>query len=174
MARATRLRRPTLVAAPLFVLGVMGCTAALATLLWAAWHPDDLGGAFAAVEAVSLVIGLGAFVAARGCFVELDRHPGELRDVVAWVTVRRLHQDRITAARVRAGAWRWFELELDDGSAVVLAGISPVQFPARLLPGARDRDLADLDLLMGEQGSPDATGRGAGPDDGREGTPGRP
>ena len=30
MARAARLRRPTLVAAPLFVIGVMGCTAALA------------------------------------------------------------------------------------------------------------------------------------------------
>jgi hypothetical protein len=147
--RPIRVRRPTLVAAPLFVLGVMGCTAALATLLWAAWNPDDLDTTFTVVEVVSLSVGLGAFVAARGCFVDLDAASGSLRDVVAWVTVRRVDQDRIVTARVRAGAWRWFELELDDGSLVVLAGISPAQFPARLMPGSRERDLADLDLLMG-------------------------
>ena len=146
---ATRVRRPTLVAAPLFVLGVMGCTAALAALLWAAWNPDDLDTTFTVVEVVSLTLGLGAFVAARGCFVDLDPASRELRDVIAWVTVRRIDQERIVTARVRAGVWRWFELELDDGTLVVLAGIAPAQFPARLLPGSRERDLADLDLLMG-------------------------
>jgi hypothetical protein len=149
MARATRLRRTTLVAAPCFVLGVMGCTAALASVLWAVWHPDELGAGYTAVQVVSLLVGLGAFLAARGCFVDLDPEADSLRDVVVWVTVRRIARPRIVSARVRAGAWRWFELELDDGTAVVLAGISPVQFPARLLPDARERDLADLDLLMG-------------------------
>ena len=150
MARATRLRRPTLVAAPLFVLGVMGCTAALATLLWGAWHPDDLDTTFVVVEVVSLAVGLGAFVAARGCFVDIDHDTRSMRDVVAWITVRRIPQDRIVTARVRAGAWRWFELELDDDTALVVAGASPAQFPSRLMPGYRERDLADLDLLMGD------------------------
>ncbi len=54
--------------------------------------------------------------------------------------------------RVRAGAWRWFELELDDGSLVTLVGACPVQFPARLAPDARLRDMADLDLLLGDAG----------------------
>lgn len=161
MVRATRLRRTTLVAAPCFVLGVMACTVALASLLWAVWHPDDLGPAYVAVQVGSLLVGLGAFVAARGCFLDVDEDADSLRDVVAWVTVRRIPRRSVVSARVRAGAWRWFELELDDGSAVVLAGISPVQFPARLLPDARERDLADLDLLMG----PDA---GAGTTDTRE------
>lgn len=150
MARATRLRRPTLVAAPLFVVGLMGCTAALATALWGAWHPDDLDATFVGVEVAAIVVGLGAFVAARGCFVDLDPTRRELRDVIAWRTVRRVDQDRILTARVRAGAWRWFELELDDGTLLVVAGAAPAQFPARLMPGARERDLADLDLLMGE------------------------
>lgn len=165
MATATRLRRPTLVAAPMFVVGIMGCTAALASILWAAWHPDDLDATFVVVEAVSVLVGLGAFAAARGCFVDVDPERRVVRDAVAWVTVRRIAQDRIVTARVRAGAWRWFELELDDGGVVVVAGACPAQFPSRLMPGARERDLADLDLLMGQDG--------ASADDGADrGTPG--
>ena len=90
MATATRLRRPTLVAAPMFVVGIMGCTAALASILWAAWHPDDLDATFVVVEAVSVLVGLGAFAAARGCFVDVDPERRVVRDAVAWVTVRRI------------------------------------------------------------------------------------
>lgn len=150
MSRRSRLRRPTLVAAPLVVVGVMACTAAVATALWGAWNPDALDTTFVVVLTVSLVVGLGAFVAARGCFVDLDPQRRTLRDVVAWVTVRRIDQDRIVSARVRAGPWRWFELELDDGTRLVVAGAAPAQFPSRLMPGSREQDLADLDLLMGE------------------------
>ena len=39
-----------------------------------------------------------------------------LRDVVAWRTVHRVPRQQVVTVRVRAGAWRWFELELDDGS----------------------------------------------------------
>ncbi len=169
MARATRLRRPTLVAAPLFVIGVMGCTAALATLLWGAWHPDDLDATFVSVEVVSLIVGLGAFVAARGCFVDVDPQRHVVRDVVAWKTVRRIDQRRIATARVRAGAWRWFELELDDGARMVVAGAAPAQFPSRLMPGARERDLADLDMLMGDDTTADAPA-GAEDDHEQDGT----
>ena len=150
MSRRSRLRRPTLVAAPLVIVGVMACTAAVATALWGAWNPDALDTTFVVVLTVSAVVGLGAFAAARGCFVDLDPQRGTLRDVVAWITVRRIDQDRIVSARVRAGLWRWFELELDDGTRLTVAGAAPAQFPSRLLPGSREQDLADLDLLMGE------------------------
>lgn len=160
MSPRSRLRRPTLVAAPLVVVGVMACTAAVATALWGAWNPDALDTTFVVVLTVSLVVGLGAFVAARGCFVDLDPQRRMLRDVVAWVTVRRIDQDRIVNARVRAGLWRWFELELDDGTRLVVAGAAPAQFPSRLLAGSREQDLADLDLLMGEE--PAAQHRPAG------------
>ena len=136
----------------------MGCTAALAAALWGAWNPDALDGTFFAVEIVSLALGLGAFVAAGGCFVDIDPERRTFRDVIAWITVRRIDQDRIVAARVRAGAWRWFELELDDGTLLVVAGSSPAQFPSRLLPGAAERDLADLDLLTGVTGPPPEPG----------------
>lgn len=150
MARPIRLRRPTLVAAPIFVLAVMGATAALATALWGAWNPGGRDATFVVVLAVSSLVAGAAIVAGRGCFVEVDPVARTLRDVVGWVTVRRIEQDRIAAVRVRAGLWRWFVLEMDDELAVVLAGISPVQFPARLLPGAFERDLADLAVLRGD------------------------
>ncbi len=127
----------------------MGCTAAVAAGLWGVWNPDSLDTTFTVVEVASVMVGLGAFVAARGCFVDVDRERATLRDVIAWVTVRRVRQDSIFTVRVRAGAWRSFELELDDGTLLVVAGASPAQFPARLMPGAAERDLADLDLLAG-------------------------
>lgn len=133
----------------MFVVAVMGFTVALAVGLWGAWHPDDLGTTFVVVEVVGLAVGLGAVIASRGCYVEILTDTHELRDVVAWRTVRRVPQGRIEHVRVRRGAWRWFELELDDGSLHALVGACPTQFPARLLPGSTERDLADLDLLLG-------------------------
>ncbi len=143
-----RLRGPRLVAAPLTVVGLVGAAFAVATTLWATWHTGELGVASYAVIAVSLAVGVTGFAAARGCFVE----PGsdEVRDVVAWITLRRVPRDRVVAARVRDGAWRWFELELDDGTLLTLLGASPVQLPARLLPGAREQDLSDLAALGGD------------------------
>ena len=148
-----RLRRATLLAAPLFLLGAIAATATVSLGLWAVWHPEDLGTLFVASVVVSASVAVAAFVARSGCFVELDA-PGPpdaaLRDVVAWRTVHRVPRQQVVTVRVRAGAWRWFELELDDGSLVTLVGACPVQFPARLAPDARLRDLADLDLLLGD------------------------
>lgn len=151
MSKPTRLRRTTLVAAPLFLAGVMALTPALAGFLWGVWNKDRLDPVFAVAEVALGLVGLGAFAAARGCFVEIDGDQGELRDVVGWVTRARIHQASIQTARVRAGAWRWFELDMDDGTTIVVAGASPAQFPARLLPGSTERDLADLDLILGVQ-----------------------
>jgi hypothetical protein len=142
------LRGTTLVAAPLFLLGAMGGALAVATALWGAWHADDRGTPFILVLTGSLIVGAAGFAAARGCFVESS--PTGVRDVVAWVTVRRFASENVIEARVRAGAWRWFEVELADGRLVTLLGASPAQFPARLLPGAQEQDLSDLAALRGE------------------------
>lgn len=147
--RRPRLRGTRLVAAPLALVGVLSTALAVAAALWGAWHPDELGASFAVVLAAFVALGTAGFVAARGCFVEPRGE--ELRDVVAWVTVRRVPRARVVEARVRAGAWRWFELELDDGTLVTLLGASPAQLPARLLPGWRESDLADLAVLRGRR-----------------------
>ena len=131
------------------LVGVMAMTAGVAGALWGTWYSSEISPALVAGEAALVLAGTVAFVAARGCFVEIDHDRGELRDVVAWVTRLRISQAEITEARVRSGPWRWFELDLDGGDSVVIAGMSPTQFPARLLPGAAERDLADLDTLMG-------------------------
>lgn len=144
----TRLRGTTLLAAPIFMVGIIGCSLALATGLWGAWNSAELGPVFWATLVVSASLGLGAFTAGQGCFIEVD--DDEVRDVVAWWTVRRLDRRGIVTARVRAGAWRWFEVEMADSSRHLLVGAAPTQFPARLFDGSRARDVADLDLLLGD------------------------
>jgi hypothetical protein len=152
--RRVRLRGTSVVALPLGVVGVMALAVAVATAVWGAWSGRELGVAFWATLVVAAAVGAGALVAIRGCFVEV--RGDTVRDVVGWVGVRRVDRARIGTARVRAGAWRVFELELDDGRLVTLLGASPQQFPARLLPDARDRDLADLDAIL-EGTPPDGT-----------------
>lgn len=135
------------------LVALAGAATAVAVALWAVWNPDDLGVGFWSVELAGALVAVAGLTLARGCFVEIDPSADELRDVVAWRTRRRTRRSAIVEARVRAGAWRWFELELAGGDRLTLAGIAPVQFPARLFAGARERDLADLDLLMGTEGA---------------------
>lgn len=154
-ARPPRLRGPTLVAAPLFVLGVIGASFALALALWGVWNSSQIGASFWIPFAISAAIGVVGFGGARGCYVEVS--DDEVRDTVAWIRLQRLERRRIVTARVRLGPWRWYELEMDDGARRTLMGASPMQFPARLLPDADERDLADLDLLLGEDHDPPPT-----------------
>lgn len=133
----------------MLLLGVMAATVVLWMGLYAAWGEGRLGAAFWVPVGIGSAIASVAAVASAGCFVAIDPRRREVRDVVAWRTVRRIDQRAIVAARVRAGAWRWFDLELRDGSHLALLGASPAQFPARLLPESAVRDLADLDLLAG-------------------------
>ena len=143
-----RLRGATLVAAPLFLVGAIAATLMVATVLWGVWNDEHLGVSFWSVVGVSAAITLAGFAAARGCFIEVD--DTTVRDVVGWVTVRRLPRREIATVRVRTGPWRWFEAELADSSHHALLGAGPAQFPARLLPGAREQDLAALDTIMGD------------------------
>lgn len=149
--RRVRLRGTTLLAAPLALVGVIGLVLAVATAIWGAWEGHEVTGAFWVTLAVSALVGAAGLVAARGCFVEVD--DGRVRDVVAWCTVRAVDQRSVRTARVATGPWRWFVLEMDDGRRHTLVGASPLQWPARLLPSAVDRDLEDLDLLLGEDQS---------------------
>lgn len=146
--RRVRLRGATLVAAPFFVLGLIGAALAVATLLWGQWEGHRTGAAYWATLVGSVAVGLAGFAAARGCFVEV--RGDVVRDVVAWITVHRVDRRRILTARVAAGVWRWFVVELDDGTRRTLLGACPAQFPARLVPGSRADDEADLDALLGD------------------------
>lgn len=130
------------------VVGLVGSSFAVALGLWAVWNEDQLGASFWIPFAVSAGIGLLGFIAARGCFVEVS--DDEVCDVVGWIRLQHVERARIASARVRLGAWRWYVLVMDDGSTRTLLGASPAQFPARLFPGADDRDLADLDVLHGD------------------------
>lgn len=153
-----RLRGTSIAAAPLALLGVIGSALAVATVAWASWGGRELSAVFWITLVFSGATGIGALVAARGCFVEIDET--DVRDVVGWVTVRRIDRAGIRTVRVRAGMWRVFVLEFDDGRVLTLLGASPMQFPARLLPDAMSRDLADLDAILGKPGPLDR------PDDG--------
>ncbi len=146
----TRLRGTSVLAAPLLLVAVIGLSLAVASVIWVAWGDRDAGPAVVAAVAVPALIGVAALVAIRGCFVEVDRGGGEIRDVVAWFTLRRIDQERVVTARVRRGPWHLYVIELDDGTPIKLVGASPQQFPARLLPDARRLDVADLDALLGE------------------------
>ncbi len=143
-----RLRGTTLLAAPLFMVGIIASTLLVATVLWGAWNDEHLGVSFWSVIVVSGVVAVVSFAAGRGCFIEVD--DTTVRDVVGWYTVRRLPRREIATVRVRSGGWRWFEAEMLDSSHHILLGAGPAQFPARLLPGSRDEDLAALDLILGE------------------------
>jgi hypothetical protein len=144
--RRVRLRGTSVVALPLALVGVMALALAVATAVWGAWSGRDLGVSFWTTLVVAAAVGAAALVAIRGCFIEVG--VDTVRDVIGWIGVRRVDRARIDTARVRAGVWRVYELELDDGRRVTLLGASPQQFPARLLPDARDRDLADLDAIL--------------------------
>lgn len=141
------LRGATLVSAP-FTLAGLVCSALCAlSITWVfgtddvADHPGWLTAAVFAAAAVCLL------VAARGCRVVVE--PGRVVDQVAWQTVWSSAVTDIVEVRVRSGPWRTFETEDASGRRRVLLGAGPVQFPAYLLPGAADRDLAAIDMLGG-------------------------
>lgn len=144
-----RLRRPTIAAAPPAVLGLMGAAAALALVLWATWPDQVVTTTWWLVFAVSALVAVGGFVATAGCFVQL--RGDDVADVVCWRTRCRFDRRDVTEVRVARGVWRIFVVELGDGTVLSLLGACPEQFPSRLVPGSRDRDLADIDLLVGEE-----------------------
>lgn len=142
-----RLRRPTLVQAPMLVATVIAATMTVASVLWGV-HPDNSPtGSWWVIVAGGTALTVAGIAAIRGCFIDVG--PDEVRDVVGWVTVHRFAPSEVDTARVARGVWRLYVVDLTDGTHLNLLGASPQQWPSRLLPGARERDVADLDALMG-------------------------
>jgi len=147
----TRLRRPSIVAAPLLIVAVAALGVAVATASWAAWTEANRTGPWWLWVALPGAVGAGALLLARGCFVEVRTAPGtgRVRDVVAWRCRVEVPLDEVDQARVQRGAWRLFVLIRHDGSTVALLGSSPAQWPARLLESSRAQDVEDLEVLLG-------------------------
>lgn len=141
------MRGATLVSAPFTFVGLVCASVSALSVTWVFGTdeaPDSPGWATAAVLAT---VAAGLLVAARGCRVVLE--PGRVVDQVAWHTVWSSSTVDIVEVRVRRGPWRTFETEEANGRRRVLLGAGPVQFPAYLLPGAAERDLAAIDMLGG-------------------------
>jgi hypothetical protein len=144
----TTLRGATLVSAPFTLVGIAAAALAVATVAWVFGSGNGATPSATVTAALAGAVAAAGFLGARGCRVRVV--DGELRDQVAWRTAFRIRASEIRAIRVRAGAWRTFEMELPDGTRRVVLGAGPVQFPATLLPGAADRDLAAIDAMLCE------------------------
>ena len=136
-------------AAPLMLLGVIGLSIALATLLWIPWADHVVGAQAWFTLVLATAFGATGLVAARGCRVVI--RDGIVCDQVAWRTVHRTPQAELAAVRVRRGIWRVFEMELADGRRRVVLGIGPQQFPSTISEQARERDMAMIEALMGPE-----------------------
>jgi hypothetical protein len=142
-----RLRRPTIVQAPILLVTLVAACVTAASVLWSFYDGNERTPSWWAVVTVGGTAVMAGLAGVRGCFVEV--RDGRVRDVVGWITVHRFRRDEVVTARVARGVWRLYVVELEDGSRVSLLGVSPQQWPARLMPGSKDEDLADLDVLMG-------------------------
>ncbi len=145
-------------AAPLLIAAVAAFGAAVALASWAAWDATNRVGAWWVWPLAPCVVGVGALVLARGCFVDVRPNGPDARviDVVAWRRRLEVPLDQVAQARVQRGIWRLFVLIRHDGTTVSLLGSSPAQWPARLTASSRAQDVEDLERLLGER---DGAGR---------------
>lgn len=152
-ADRVRIRRPSIVAAPLLVVAVIAFGAGVASASWATWDAANRTGAWWVWPLAPCVVGVGALVLARGCFVDVRPNGPDARviDVVAWRRRLEVPLDQVAQARVQRGVWRLFVLIRDDGTTVSLLGSSPAQWPARLTASSRMQDVEDLERLVGDR-----------------------
>jgi hypothetical protein len=129
-----------LVAVVLWVLGVLA-------LMWAAGAASSDRPVGYIVAVVAGAAGAGALTLRRGTRVLVA--DGTISDQVMFRTVSATPQSQVRAAHVAAGPWRWYVLELEDGSVRTLVGAGPLQVPTRWFDREGVADLADLDVLMG-------------------------
>jgi len=146
------LRGPTLLTAPMFLVGVIGGAVAIVSALVMASDPARIPTAAILGLVVGLLLALCGFGGAAGCRIVVANN--QICDQLAWLTRQRVQQDQVAAAHVTAGAWRWFVLELHDGSAITLIGAGPQQFPARLIANGDPADIAAIEVLMGPDPAP--------------------
>ncbi len=141
------LRGPSPWALPCWLVAVVVWVLGVLALMWAAGATTSDRPVGYAVAAVALLGGAGALALRRGTRVVVA--DGTVTDQVMFRKVSTTPLSQVRAAHVAAGPWRWYVLELDDGSVRTLVGAGPLQFPTRLFDREGVSDLADLDVLMG-------------------------
>ena len=129
-----------LVAVVLWVLGVLA-------LMWSAGATRTDRPVGYVVAVVAGLVGAGALALRRGTRVVVS--DGTVTDQVVFRRVSVTPQSQVRAAHVAAGPWRWYVLELEDGTTRTLVGAGPLQVPARWFDREGTSDLADLGVLMG-------------------------
>src|SRR6476659_405648 len=143
-----RRRGTNPISAMLRVIAVLSFGFVVALAIWgASVSSSDRTTAFWVILGLGAALGSAALLAARGCF--LERRGGELRDVVGWVTVRRIGEADIERARISAGFWRRVFVDTRDGRSVPLLSGSPPQMADRLGSDGRRRDEELLAWLTG-------------------------
>ncbi len=143
----TVLRGPSPWALPCWLVGVVCGVLAVLAAMWSADARADDRPVGIVLVVVMVLAGAGALALRRGTRVVVDG--GTVTDQVLYRTVSTTPQSEVLAAHVAGGAWRWFVLELEDGSVRTLLGAGPLQVPARWFDPEGRSDLADLDVLMG-------------------------
>ena len=145
--RTTILRGPSPWALPCWLFAVVLWVMAVLALMWSADATPSDRPVGLAVAAAGAALGAGSLALRRGTRVVVA--DGTITDQVVFRTLSVTPQDQVRAAHVAAGPWRWFVLELADGTSRTLVGAGPLQFPTRLFDREGVADLADLDRLMG-------------------------
>ena len=141
------LRGPSPWALPCWLMAIVIWVLGVLALMWAAGATASDRPVGYVVAAVAGFVGAGALALRRGTCVVVD--DGTVTDQVLYRRVSTTPQSQVRAAHVAAGPWRWYVLELEDGTARTLVGAGPQQVPARWFDRDGRADLADLGVLMG-------------------------
>ena len=153
-AGRTVLRGPSPWALPCWLVAVVVWVLGVLALMWAAGATRTDRPVGYVVAAVAGVAGAGALALRRGTRVVVA--DGNVTDQVVSRRVSVTPQAQVRAAHVAAGPWRWYVLELEDGTTRTLVGAGPLQVPARWFDREGTADLADLGVLMGPVPGPGA------------------
>lgn len=150
---AAVLRGPSPWAMPCWLVAVVVWVLGVLALMWSAGASSTDRPVGYLVAGLAAVVGAGALALRRGTRVVVA--DGTVTDQVMYRRVSTTPQSRVRAAHVAAGPWRWYVLELDDGSTRTLVGAGPLQVPTRWFDREGVADLADLRVLMGPGPRPD-------------------
>ena len=148
----TVLRGPTPWALPCWLVAVVVWVLGVLALMWSVDASSADRPVGYVVAGVAAVVGAGALALRRGTRVVVA--DGTVTDQVMYRRVSATRQSQVRAAHVAAGPWRWYVLEMEDGTARTLVGAGPLQVPTRWFDREGVADLADLGVLMGHPSGP--------------------
>ena len=148
----TVLRGPSPWALPCWLVAVVVWVLGVLALMWSVDASSADRPVGYVVAGVAAVVGAGALALRRGTRVVVA--DGTVTDQVMYRRVSATRQSQVRAAHVAAGPWRWYVLEMEDGTARTLVGAGPLQVPTRWFDREGVADLADLGVLMGRPSRP--------------------